>query len=129
MSKSENKNDAANAIPVTLGETIRQARERHGMSVRKLAEQLHMHQSYIYRVEQGLFKQPSPEKLQRIAKYLGLDYNDLCALAGYQAPELPAYLPYLRAKYDMTDEDARQLNAHFERLRQQRGIAERTNQS
>lgn len=129
MTDSENKHDFANTAPVTLGETIRQAREQRNISLRKLAEQLHMHQSYISRVEQGIFRQPSPEKLQRIAEYLDLDYNDLCALAGYQAPGLPAFLPYLRAKYDMTDEDARRLSAHFERLRQQRGITEKTNQS
>jgi transcriptional regulator with XRE-family HTH domain len=126
MKQAENKHETINAAPASLGEVIRQARERHNISVRRLSAELHMHQSYISRVEAGSFK-PSPEKLQRIAEHLDLDYNDLCALAGYQAPGLPNFLPYLRAKYDMTDEDARNLSNHFNRLRAQHGITERTN--
>lgn len=122
----ENKHETIDAAPASLGEVIRQARERRNISVRRLSAELHMHQSYISRVEAGVFKQPSPEKLQRIAEHLDLDYNDLCALAGYQAPGLPGFLPYLRTKYDMTDEDARNLSNHFNRLRKQHGITERT---
>jgi len=84
-----------------------------------------MHPSYISRVEAEVFRQPSPEKLQRIAEYLELNYDDLCALAGYQAPGLPDFLPYLRAKYDMNDEDARRLSEYFELLRTQHGITKR----
>ncbi len=127
MKQHENKN-GARATPVTLGEYIRQARERRDISARKLSEELHMHPSYISRVEAGNFKQPSPEKLQRIAEYLELDYDDLCALAGYRAPGLPDFLPYLRAKYDMNDDDARRLGDYFEFLRSQHGITKRSGQ-
>jgi transcriptional regulator with XRE-family HTH domain len=126
IKQPENKHEAISAAPASLGEVIRQARERRNISVRRLSAELHMHQSYISRVEAGFFKQPSPEKLQRIAEHLDLDYNDLCALAGYQAPGLPGFLPYLRTKYDMTDEDARHLSNHFNQLRKQHGITERT---
>jgi transcriptional regulator with XRE-family HTH domain len=125
MKQSENKN-YPRATPVTLGEYIRQVREGREMSARKLSEELHMHPSYISRVEAGNLKQPSPEKLQRIAEHLGLDYDDLCALAGYQAPGLPDFLPYLRAKYDMNDDDARRLGEYFEFLRNQHGITKRS---
>jgi transcriptional regulator with XRE-family HTH domain len=111
---------------VSLGEVIRHAREKNHISARRLSAELHMHQAYISRVEAGFFKHPSPEKLQRIAEHLDLDYNDLCALAGYQAPGLPGFLPYLRAKYTMTDDDARILSDHFNQLRNQHGITERT---
>jgi len=124
MKQSENKN-YPRATPVTLGEYIRQVREGREISARKLSEELHMHPSYISRVEAGVFRQPSPEKLQRIAEYLELDYDDLCALAGYQAPGLPDFLPYLRAKYDMNDNDARRLSEYFELLRAQHGITKR----
>lgn len=126
IKQPENKHETIAAAPATLGEVIRQAREQRNISVRRLSAELHMHQSYISRVEAGVFKQPSPEKIQRIAEHLELDYNDLCALAGYQAPGLPGFLPYLRTKYDMTDEDARNLSNHFNRLRKQHGITERT---
>ena len=127
MKQPENKHEATNAAPASLGDVIRQARERRHISVRRLSAALHMHQSYISRIEAGFFKQPSPEKLQRIAQYLDLDYDDLCALAGYQAPGLPGFLPYLRAKYVISDEDIRNLSDHFERLREQHGITERSN--
>jgi transcriptional regulator with XRE-family HTH domain len=126
MKNTENKNDTAHAVPVTLGGTIRQAREQRNMSVRGLADQLHMNQSYISRVERGDYRQPSPEKLYQIANLLDLNYHDLCALAGYQAPGLPGFLPYLRAKYEITDEDARSLSKYFERLREKHGITEKT---
>jgi len=124
MKQRGNKNDNS-ATPVTLGEYIREARENRNISARRLSAELHMHQSYISRVEAGVFRQPSPEKLQRIAEYLELDYDDLCALAGYQAPGLPDFLPYLRAKYDMNDNDARRLSEYFELLRAQHGITKR----
>jgi len=124
MKQRENKNDNS-ATPVTLGEYIREARENRNISARGLSAELHMHQSYISRVEAGVFRQPSPEKLQHIAEYLELDYDDLCALAGYQAPGLPDFLPYLRAKYDMNDNDARRLSEYFELLRTQHGITKR----
>lgn len=127
MKQAENKHDTTDAVPVTLGGVIRQAREERDISVRGLAEQLHMYQSYISRLEDNAFKHPSPEKLRQIAEYLGLDYNDLCALAGYQAPGLPTFLPYLRTMYEMSDEDARNLSDYFERLRREHGITEKTN--
>ncbi len=125
MKQRENRNDAS-ATAVTLGEYIREARENRNISARRLSEELHMHHSYISRVEAGKFKQPSPEKLQRIAEHLELDYGDLCALAGYQAPGLPDFLPYLRAKYNMNDDDARRLGEYFEFLRDQHGITKRS---
>ena len=124
MKQPENTNDT-NSAPVTLGACIRGAREKRHLSARRLSAELHMPQSYISRIEAGDFKQPSPEKLRRIAEYLELDYDDLCALAGYQAPGLPGFLPYLRTKYDMNDEDARHLSEYFERLRRQHGIVEK----
>ncbi len=85
-----------------------------------------MHHGYISRLEADDYHQPSPEKLQRIAAILELNYDDLFAIAGYHAPEgLPSFVPYLRAKYQMTDLDARQLDGYFRRYQRQHGIVER----
>ncbi|MFB8777150.1 helix-turn-helix domain-containing protein [Streptomyces broussonetiae] len=109
-----------------LGKYIRNARMDRGISLRRLADQLHMHHSYMSRIESGALMQPSPEKLQRIAEILDLKFSDLCALAGYQAPEeLPSFGPYLRAKYNMSDEDHRRLFEYFMLLRDHHGITER----
>jgi len=57
-----------------------------------------LHPSHLSRLESGGLTQPSPEKLQLIAQILGVDYNDLFALAGYVTPDgLPSLVPYLRA--------------------------------
>ena len=125
MKQFENKHRLNDIVSVTLGAYIRQAREKHNISARRLSADLHMHPSYISRVEAGNFKQPSPEKLQRIAERLGLDYSNLCALAGYQVPGLPGLPAYLRLKYDMSDEDARRISEYFELLRRQHGIVEK----
>jgi transcriptional regulator with XRE-family HTH domain len=119
------KNKDANKVPVTLGGYIRQARERQGMTARKLSSDLQLHGSYISRLETGYFRQPSPEILQRVANYLKIEFSDLCALAGYSVPGLPAFAPYLRIRYEMSDSDAQSLAKHFEALRQHHNITER----
>ncbi|WP_410641210.1 helix-turn-helix domain-containing protein [Amycolatopsis sp. lyj-346] len=117
-------------IPVTLGDYIRHGREDMGMSTRKLSQQLGMHPSYISRVEAGAFQHPSPEKLQRIATCLNLEYASLCALAGYGEPGgLPNYPAYLRLKFDMSDEDASRLVEYFDLLRTKHNITERPTNS
>jgi transcriptional regulator with XRE-family HTH domain len=125
MEQPKNKDQTNNHAPITLSALIRDARVHRHMSARRLSEALHMHTSYISRLENSISKHPSPEKLRRIAEYLELNYNDLCALAGYQAPGLPAFLPYLRAKYVMSDDDVERLSKHFESLRAEHGIVEK----
>ncbi|MEU9685344.1 helix-turn-helix domain-containing protein [Amycolatopsis japonica] len=110
---------------VTLGQLVRQARRELGASIHQLSDALHMNPSYISRLEAGHFKQPSPEKLQRIAAYLNIEFADLCALAGYSVPAMPAFAAYLRVKYEMSDRDARALTRHFEDLRDRHGITEK----
>jgi len=104
---------------VTLGQYIRQERERCGLTLRVLARQIGMHYSYISRVESGDYKQPSPEILQRIAHALGVEYSDLFALTGYRIPEdLPDFVPYLRARYRQLPDDAiRKLDDYFARVK------------
>jgi transcriptional regulator with XRE-family HTH domain len=124
MERREHKNGGGHT-PVTLGEYIRQEREKRNMSARRLSQALGMHESYISRVEDGRFKKPSPEKLSRIAKFFNLNYSTLCALAGYRIPGLPGFPGYLRLKYDMSDEDVGRLTKYFELLKAHHGIVEK----
>ncbi|OHV61390.1 hypothetical protein BCD48_39680 [Pseudofrankia sp. BMG5.36] len=58
---------------------------------------------------------------------LGVDHGDLFALAGYQSPQgLPSFVPYLRARYRMTDGTAEELATYFDNLKRERRIVERT---
>nr|WP_163512211.1 helix-turn-helix transcriptional regulator [Fodinicola acaciae] len=123
MGKRQHKNEPSSS---ELGERVRRAREAKRMSARQLAEVMFMNVAYISRLEAGYFRHPSPEKLQRLAAALDLNYDDLFSLAGYSVPEtLPSFLPYLHAKYDLSQEDAQRLADYFQLLQSQHGITER----
>ena len=99
---------------VRLGEAIRKAREALGLSLRQLAPLVQLHHSFLARLKAGDYQTAKPAVLQRLSRVLELDERDLFALAGLDAPEgLPAFTPYLRAKYDMSDEAAQALHEYF----------------
>lgn len=99
---------------VQLGAVIRQAREALGLSLRQLAETVDVHHSFLARLESGDYQTAKPAFLQRLSRVLEVDERDLFALAGLDAPEgLPAFTPYLRAKYDMSDDAAKALQEYF----------------
>ena len=99
---------------IHLGGVIRQAREALGLSLRQLAEAVDVHHSFLARLESGDYQTAKPAFLQRLSRVLELDERDLFSLAGLDAPEgLPAFTPYLRAKYEMSDEAAKALQEYF----------------
>jgi len=108
--------------PVTLGQFLRYERQRLGLSLRQLSSQVGVHASYLGRIETGDYKQPTAEVLQKIAAVLGVSYADLFAVTGYRIPEeLPSFVPYLRSRYNVSEEDARRLARYFRRLRNSHG--------
>lgn len=112
---------------VKLGEYIRAQRDSLGISQRRLAARTGVHHSYLARMEAGDYAQPAPAILHRIAEALDLDPEDLFALAGHTIPrELPSFTPYLRAKYDITDQAARELADYFRFMTERYNIRERT---
>lgn len=106
-----------------LGEHLRERREELGLSSRALARATFMNDASILRLEQGLVAAPAPDKLVRIAEALGLDMADVFALAGYAAPtQLPAWRPYLRAKYaELPSEAVDELESFFGYLKNKYG--------
>lgn len=113
MSERTNRSDGG-ANGVRLGEVIRQAREGLGLSIRQTADAVHVHFSFIARLESGDYQTAKPAVLQRLSRVLELDERDLFSLAGLDAPEgLPAFTPYLRAKFEMSDEAAKALQEYF----------------
>jgi transcriptional regulator with XRE-family HTH domain len=125
MQQPENK-QPSKAKPTSLGEFIREQRRAKHISQDQLAERSAIHRTYLSRLELGQYRRPSREVLQRIARVLEVDYRDLYALCGYDAPEgLPSFVPYLRAKYPMLDDQAVwQLNEYFAALKLTRGITD-----
>jgi transcriptional regulator with XRE-family HTH domain len=112
--------------PTELGRFIRARREALALSLRALEKRSGVDHTYIYALEQGEIQTPSPEKLQRLARELEVEIEDLYSLAGYAIPEhLPEFSPYLRAKYDFLPSEAvSQLETYFQLLREKYGVGE-----
>lgn len=103
-----------------LGKLIARERARQGLSLETLGNAAGGNRTTIMRLERGEFGRPDPEKLQRIARALGLDVEDFFALAGYISSDgLPNFGPYLEAKYgdELSASARKELGRHFERLR------------
>jgi len=115
MSKSQLK---------ALGQLIARERKRRGLSLEALGQEAGGTRATILRLERGEFARPDPEKLQRIARALELDVEDLFALAGYTASEsLPNLGPYLRTKFagDLSTKDREDIERYIERKRRKGG--------
>lgn len=98
-----------------LGDFIRRARDRHGLSIRGLAAAASVDATWVMRLERGEYSSPDPWHLKEIARVLELEMGDLFYMAGYQdGVHLPTFAPYLRARYDLPREAIDQLEAHFE---------------
>ncbi len=72
----------------TLGEELRRLRKLKGWTLREV-EQLtkkRVSNSYLYQLEVGNVKEPSPNILYELAKVYGVPYKMLMELAGYVAP-------------------------------------------
>lgn len=103
-----------------LGKLLRSTRKERGLTLEAAASASGVVVSTIKRLEDGDFKRPDPEKLQRIAGALDLDVEDLFALAGYTPSQsLPNFGPYLRTKQNETLSAAsrKKLERYFEQLR------------
>jgi transcriptional regulator with XRE-family HTH domain len=113
---SEKKNQS-------LGEFVRGRRHSLKLSLADAAQVSGFHLSYWSYLEAGKYNTPSPKHLQVIARVLGVPFEDLYGLAGYDSPtRLPAFTPYLRAKYELPPEAIADLEKYFAQLRAYYGI-------
>lgn len=98
-----------------LARTIKRHRKAAGMSKYALAMETGIPQSTILRLEAGKIEAPDPDKIERIAKVLKIESEEL--FAAYPAPErLPDMAPYLRAKFGMSDEAVAEAEQFFSGL-------------
>jgi len=105
-----------------LGHLLKQHRLAAGISLEALARTTKMDASTVHRIETGQITAPSPQNLQRLASALGTEVEDYFALAGYFTPHgLPGLRPYLRAKYDLTDTMASEVEDYVSWLQSRHG--------
>jgi transcriptional regulator with XRE-family HTH domain len=81
--------------------------------------------TFLSKMERGEFDPPKPEKIMKMAELLGVDADELLALAGRVDPELneiirekPGVLPdLLRTVRGMSDEQLRKLARQAEQAK------------
>lgn len=75
----------------SIGETLRVARIKKGVSLRALATELSITPSYLSDIENDR-RIPSEDVLQQLAAQLNLDFDDLMARAGRFGEDAERYL-------------------------------------
>jgi len=72
----------ASEVP-TLGEVLKAERIRRNLTPRQVQLGTNIKGLDLTQIEDGTIEQPNPAILQRLARYYGLDFNQLAQLAGY----------------------------------------------
>jgi len=113
----------ADERPTRVGQMIRHLRDEKGLSVRGLAKAARVDSTWLSRVEHGVYVNPDPKNLHRLAGVLEVETMDLFQAADY-SDGLPGFAPYLRSKYELPPEAIEQLTAHFELLAEKYELGE-----
>lgn len=101
-----------------LGTVIQKARERKGHSLRAFAELVGLPRTWLHELEHGVYLDPAPDRLARIAEALEIAPGTIDKITrGSVASSLPGMRTYFRAKYQLSPDEAAQVEAYVERLR------------
>ncbi|MBK9128217.1 MAG: helix-turn-helix domain-containing protein [Phycisphaerales bacterium] len=107
-----------------FGHRIRELREKKKQadprfSLRKFAEAVGISATFLSKIETGEFAPPAPDKIKRMAELLGVDADELLALANKVDPDLSeiikeqpkAMADFLRTvrEKNLSEEDLRRL--------------------
>ncbi|MCY2928204.1 MAG: helix-turn-helix transcriptional regulator [Planctomycetota bacterium] len=108
---------------------LREARKKEdpAFSLRKFAQAVGISPTFLSKIEKGEFTPPAPERIKKMAELLGVDADELLALANKMDPDLSdiikdqpkAMADFLRTARDagLTVED---LRAITEKIRRQK---------
>jgi transcriptional regulator with XRE-family HTH domain len=88
-----------------LGQFVQQQRHQQGLSLRTVARRAGVSKTWLFNLENGTTVMPSLALLRRLARGLDLDESALLEAAGH----LPGVRPYLRAKFDLSEPAAEQV--------------------
>ena len=109
----------------SFGETLRAAREAKEIGLRRFADQIGISPTYLSKVERGEFAPPAEDKIVAMAQALGLDQDELLALAGKVASDLTqiiqekpkAMASFLRKARTLTPDDLNRLTDGIDDLK------------
>ena len=108
-----------------FGETVRGLRHMKGIGLRKFAGIIGMSPTYLSRIERDEFPPPAEDRVVAIAKALDQDPDELLALAGRVASDLPEIIKrhprematFLRSTAGLSADEIRQLAEEARRRR------------
>lgn len=99
-----------------LGTLVAKARGKKGISQRNLAAELGISDVWITKLEAGVFLDPSPALLAKLAEALDIEPSRIDRLMpGAVADSLPGMRTYFRAKYDLTPEQIERIEHYIDR--------------
>ena len=89
-----------------LGKRLRHYREAKGLTLQQVADAVGCTKAYIWELEMKDGQRPSAERIQAIAKVLGVTMEDVMGTPMQQAPEAsPEDVAFFREYAGMTDEE------------------------
>lgn len=110
-----------------LGELLKAARTLMDVSLREVENKTDISNAYLSQLESGSIREPSPHKLNRLAKFYGLNYSDLMAAAGYASDvaKPTSVSAMLLASQNLTEAEARSAAAYIKFMREQEKTSSR----
>ena len=119
-------------MTIELGHQLKSVRSVKGLSLRDVARPAEISVAYLQKLESGEVRQPSPNVLFRLGNVLGVSYETLMLLAGYEIATTNEQVSVLGARAkaesfsqaiestDLSDEERRAVAAFISHLREQR---------
>ena len=117
---------------LSFGQALREKRIAKKFSLRKFAELVGISPTYLSQVEQSNVDPPTAERVQRMAELLEENPDELIALAGRVADDLPAIIQaktevpdLLRAVRGLSAEQLRRLRESAEEMKREKSKKDR----
>ena len=98
--------ESADGSPPTFGQRLRAVRTAHGLTLQQVADAVGCTKAYIWELEMKDGQRPSAERIQAIAKVLGVTMEDVMGDTLDKVPQAsPEDVQFFREYAGMTDEE------------------------
>lgn len=112
-----NSEDMTEDTTTPLGRLLKRLRTEQGLSLYELAARSGLNRSTLLRIEGGTHAQPSAGTLNRLARGLGIDAEELYDASWVDSDEpLPSPTTYFRTKYKLSETQLAELESAIERI-------------